>query len=116
MVFAETKSACSSVRLLEGIATTPCDHSQEKQSHKSALGTCCPSHWADIKQIANDIGSNNLHTPVQDVVKAPGSKIEIRQVDGVEMVGVEPVASKEQREEANDVGIGLEGFEQTEDL
>lgn len=79
------------VSALEGPATTPHNHGQDKQSCPCSLRANGSPDGAEIEQEAEDGSSNDLSEPVQHAVQSAGTGVEFGGIDVVEVVGVEPV-------------------------
>ena len=104
------------VFLLPLVAPAPDNHSQGEHKAKSSLGAHTATESLEVKQWSDDDGGDDLRKPVQESVERLGAGAEVRAVDGVLLVGVEPVGGPEHGEQQDDVRLGADSCPQADDL
>jgi CO dehydrogenase/acetyl-CoA synthase alpha subunit len=106
----------ANILLLEGIPTTPYCKREYKQDDPSGLCSCSsPDIW-EVESEAEDGSSEHLRDPVDRVVECASAWVELRKVDVLILVRIEPVGSKEHREEKYDVRVIPKSFPEAQEL
>ena len=93
------------VLLLISISTTPNNERKGEKDSQSSLCSHGTSHSLDIQSITPDNSSQNLSHVVKERVESFGAGVEASTVDGVELIGVEPVGGPEHGEEKENEGL-----------
>jgi len=82
-----------SIDRLNELACT--NHSEQEKCRPCISRTDCPSHPLDIQAISENASAHDLAQVVEGTVQRSGSDVEASAVDGVELVGVEPVLTEQ---------------------
>ncbi len=101
------------VLLLPRVSTAPDDHSYSKEEDQADFATDRATDLAIIESVTEDQSTEDLGEVVQAGVECLGTSIEVSSVDGILLVGVEPVGRPEHGEEKNDIGLKLQGLPKT---
>lgn len=109
-------NTCTRVFLLPGVATAVDCKGEDKENGHHDLGTDTAADAFQIKKGANNGGGHNLSKPVEEVVQGASADVEVGGVDGVLLVGVEPVGREEHGEEQENEGLRGDGGEHTHNL
>ena len=104
------------VSLLICIATSPNGECKDEQHGQDTLGTDGSSDSLNIQRVTKDCSSHNLGHVVKNRVQSLGAGIEASTVDGVDLVGGEPVGRPEHGEEQDDEGLELNGLVKSDKL
>lgn len=106
----------TSICLGEGVSATPDGHGEDKEECKATLGSDSSADSLDIKSISETHGAYNLRHVVEKGVESLSSSSEIGTVDGVEVVGVEPIRGPEHGEEEDDEGFESDRLVESDEL
>lgn len=101
---------------LESEATAPDSHCQGEQGSPSNFALGRTREGSKIKAIAKERCSKDLASPIQDVVESLGASVEIRTVDIIELVGVEPVRGEEHWEKRDNPGVLEKSLDKAQEL
>jgi hypothetical protein len=101
---------------LESIATSPDCKCKHEHGYPSNLGPGGASNVGKVKAKTKDRGSEHLCDPVHRIVECAGACIELRKIDVVKLVCVEPIRGEEHGKEKHDVGIASNSFPQSDEL
>lgn len=104
------------VALLPGVAASIDDHGEGEQDEQRRLGADGAAEVLEVEERSVGGGGDNLGKPVQEVVERLGAGVEVGGVDGILLVGVEPVGGPEHGEEQDDGGLGSHGLVETDEL
>ena len=94
----------------------PDNHRDSEQDGQTRLGPHAAANRMQIQRMPEHKRPDNLADPVQRVIQGARAHVEVRRVDGVELVRVEPVRGEEHGEEEDDVGVGSDGLVEAEEL
>lgn len=106
----------ASVRLLVSVAASPDDHGQDKERSPSNLGSDSTTDLVDIKSITQYDRGDDLCQVVQKAVERLGTGRKSGTIDGVLLVGIEPVRGPEHGEEQDDERLESDGFPESDEL
>ena len=104
------------IRLLPRIAAPPNNHRERKKHDPNHPRLHSSPHTPNIKPIPKQIRARNLARPIQNAIKRPGPDVELRRIEAVELIRVEPVAGQEHGEESHDPDVRREDLEEADDL
>lgn len=108
--------SCTGIRLLESVSTTPDSKGKNEENPKCNLGAYRTTDLLQIKEISPDTSGKDLRHPVQKTVQGLGSGIEVRAVDGVLLVDVEPIGREEHGEQEKHKRFEFKRFVQPPEL
>lgn len=100
----------SCIPLLPCVPATPDNHCDRKEYAPNYLCFHTSSQLLEVQPIPKYVRSSNLAGPVKDTVERSRPDVEFGRVKGIELVSVEPIASEEHREEADDPDVRFEYF------
>ena len=106
----------ASVLPLENIAAAPDRKGEHKHDNPSSLCSGRPPDIGEIESKAEDESSKHLSQPVQRAVESASTRVEAREIDVVDLVGVEPIGGEEHGKEEYDVWIAPKCLPKAEDL
>lgn len=98
------------------VAAAPDGEGEDEEDDKGSLGAGGALEALDVEGVAEDDGADHLREPVEEGVEGARADVEVAAVDGVGLVGGEPVRGPEHGEEEEDVGVGDNGLPETDDL
>ena len=104
------------VSLGERVTSSPDDHGKPKEHDQASLGSQATGVFLKIEDVSNAEGTGDLGEVVEKGVKGLGAGVEVGTVDGVEMVGVEPIRGEEHGEEEDDKWLELDRLDETHQL
>lgn len=98
------------------VASAPDGEGEDEEDDEGGLGAGCALEALDVEGVAEDDGTDHLGEPVEEGVEGAGADVEEGAVDGVGLVGGEPVRGPEHGEEEEDVGLGDDGLVEADEL
>lgn len=104
------------VLLLPGPTATVDGDGQDDESDKHDAGTDGTSNPGVVEERTNNGSGTDLSEPVQEAVQGTSAGVKVGGVDGILLVGVEPVGRPHHGEQQDDVGLGNNAGVQTLDF
>ena len=104
------------ITLLPCVSTTPDGHSNNEEADERRLGTNGATEIFEIKERAQDHGTDNLRKPVQEPIQGLGASVEISCINGVLLVCIEPIRREEHGEKENNIGVEFDGIPKADQL
>lgn len=101
------------VILLPGPTATIDGDGQDDESDEHDTGTERTTNLGVVEKGTNNGGSADLSEPVQETVQGTSTGVKVGGVDGVLLIGVEPVGRPHHGEQQNDVWLGNDTSVQT---
>ncbi|KAG6549363.1 hypothetical protein Mapa_009081 [Marchantia paleacea] len=90
---------------LKSQTPSPCDTGNDQKEGKAQKTSNPPARahkFGGVQKVPHEVGAQNLCRPVQSAIESPGSSCEKpTSIDGIELVGVEPVGCQEHRRQGN---------------
>ncbi len=109
-------SVLASVSQLENIPSAPDGEGEDKHNSPSYLCSSSPPDIREVQCKAEDESSKHLSQPVKRTVKCASTRVELHEIDIVELVCVEPIGGEEHRKEEYYVGITPKCLPKADDL
>lgn len=106
----------ASVCLGKGVSTTPDGHGENEEEDEAGLCSDGTTDSLNIEGIAKEQGADNLGKVVQQAVEGLCAGVKVGSIDGVELVGVEPVRGPEHGEEKDYEGLESDGLVESNEL
>jgi hypothetical protein len=104
------------VQLLEGVPTAIDDHGEGEEANQGGARAGGAAEVLQVEKGADDDGGEDLGKPVEEVIEGLGAGVEVGAIDGVLLVGVEPVGRPEHGEEQNNEGLAADGGPEADEL
>lgn len=109
-------SVLTGVSSLENIPSAPDREGEDEHDSPSSFCSCSsPDVW-EIECEAEDKSPKHLSQPIKRAVERASTSVELREIDVVELIGVEPIRRKEHGEKEYHVGITPKCLPKAEDL